>query len=126
MAGRHLSRVLRDATAGLRTGRSGVVLAYHDIIADTAAVYPYAVTESTFLHQLDLVEAVGLRPVTLADLTDHLVAGDASGLAAIVFDDALVGVHRHALPRLADRRLPWTLLPVTERTGVRPPWWPEA
>ena len=126
MAVRHPSRVLRDATVGLRPGRSGVVLAYHDIISDTAEVYPYAVTESTFLHQLDLVEAAGLRPVTLSHFTDRLAAGDASGLAAIVFDDALLGVHQHALPRLAERGLPWTLLPVTERTGVCPQWWPEA
>lgn len=107
-------------------GRSGVVLAYHDILPDTDPVYPYAVRESTFLHQLDVVTALGLRPVTLADFTDELVAGDVSGYVAVVFDDALVGVHRTALPRLAERGIPWTLLPVTERTGLKPDWWREA
>lgn len=126
MRGRRPARVLRDATKRLHPGRSGVVLAYHDIVADSATVYPYAVRESTFRHQFDVLDAVGLRPVTLAEFTDRLTAGDASGLAAIVFDDALVGVHRFALPTLVERRIPWTLLPVTERTGIEPPWWPEA
>lgn len=117
---------LRHLTSHVHAGRSGVVLAYHDIVPDSAHAYPYAVTESTFRHQLDLVEAIGLRPVTLGVFTDRLLSGDASGLAAIVFDDALAGVHHRALPHLADRGLPWTLLPVTERLGGPPPWWPEA
>lgn len=117
---------LRDATPFLHAGRSGVVLAYHDILPDSADVYQYAVTESTFLHQLDLVADLGLRPVSLSEFTDHLLAGDASGLAAVVFDDALVGVHKYAMPHLSDRNIPWTLLPVTDHPGVRPTWWPEA
>ena len=104
-------------------GRSGLVLAYHDILPDTGTVYPYAVRESTFLHQLDVVSALGLRPVSLADFTDELFAGDASGYVAIVFDDALVGVHRTAMPRLSERGIPWTMLPVTDRTGLKPSWW---
>lgn len=103
-----------------------MVLAYHDIIPDSRPAYPYAVRESSFLHQLDLLAAAGLRTVSLADFSDSLLAGDASGLAVVVFDDALVGVHRIALPRLAERGIPWTLLPVTDRIGVEPRWWPEA
>ena len=117
---------IRAATSFLHAGRSGVVLAYHDILPDSADVYQYAVTESTFLHQLDLVADLGLRPVSLSEFTDHLLAGDASGLAAVVFDDALVGVHKYAMPHLSDRNIPWTLLPVTDHPGVRPTWWPEA
>ena len=117
---------IRAATSFLHAGRSGVVLAYHDILPDSADVYQYAVTESTFLHQLDIVAGLGLRPVTLSEFTDHLLAGDASGLAAVVFDDALVGVHRYAMPHLGDRGIPWTLLPVTDHPGVRPRWWSEA
>jgi len=119
---------MRARTHGprIRAGRSGVVLAYHDILPDHRTAYPYAVRESTFLRQLDMVAALGLQPVTLAHLTDRLLEGDASGLAAVVFDDALVGVHRIALPLLAARGMPWTLLPVTDCIGVRPGWWPEA
>ncbi|USX47388.1 polysaccharide deacetylase family protein [Dietzia kunjamensis] len=119
---------MMERLSGLLTafGRSGLVLAYHDILPDRRAVYPYAVRESTFLRHLDMVQALGLRPVTLAEFTDNLLAGDASGLVAVVFDDAIVGVHRIAMPRLAERSIPWTLLPVTDRTGVDPDWWPEA
>lgn len=111
---------------GPHVGRSGLVLAYHDVLPDSGAVYKYAVRESTFLRQLDMVASVGLRPVSLARFTDGLLAGGASGLVAVVFDDALVGAHRVAMPHLAERGIPWTLLPVTERIGVAPGWWPEA
>lgn len=118
-------RIRRRVPAALR-GRSGVVLAYHDVLPDSAGAYPYAVRRSTFLRQLDVAGVAGLRFVTLTEFTDALLSGDACGLAAVVFDDALSGVHRHALPALHERRIPWTLLPVTDRTGMAPEWWPEA
>lgn len=123
---RAVTGTLRGLTPPSLRGASGVVLAYHDVLPDTRTAYPYAVRLSTFLHQLDVVAALGLRWVTLAEFTDGLDRGDASGTAAVVFDDALVGVHRLAMPALHERGIPWTLLPVTERCGVRPEWWPEA
>lgn len=117
---------IRMFTAPLRPGRSGVVLAYHDVIPDSHAPYPYAVRESTFARQLDAATVLGLRFVTLGEFTDRLEAGDVSDLAAVVFDDALLGVHQFAMPLLHQRGIPWTLLPVTERTGLVPEWWPGA
>lgn len=107
--------------------RSGVVLAYHDIIDDSAAVYPYAVRESTFRTQLRMVRRLGFRFVALSSLADALSAGrSVAGCAAVVFDDALRGVHLRALPHLAAESIPWTLLPVTDRLGVSPGWWAPA
>lgn len=125
LAGR-VTTALSESRPGPLRGRSGLVLAYHDVLADSEQPYPYAVRESTFLRQLDVVTCLGARFVDLAEFTDRLESGDASGLVAVVFDDALVGVHRRAMPALADRGIPWTLLPVTDRCGVSPEWWPEA
>ncbi|AGF73609.1 hypothetical protein A605_13065 [Corynebacterium halotolerans YIM 70093 = DSM 44683] len=102
-------------------------MAYHDIIDDLASPYPYAVRASVFREQVAMVGQLGYRFVPLSELAETLVAGGStSGKAAIVFDDALIGVHRNALPVLRERNLPWTLLPVTDHPGVSPPWWQEA
>lgn len=131
------SRLLRRAwapAAGRATaGASAVVLAYHDIVPDRTAPQRYAVRTSTFRRQIDVAVSLGLRFVTLAELSRRLDAAapadpgrSVAGLAAIVFDDGLVGVHETAAPLLADAAIPWTLLPVTERLGVVPGWWPGA
>lgn len=112
---------------GSRFARSGIVLAYHDIIANDETPYLYAVRAATFIRQLDAVAALGYRFDSFANVAADIIAGRSVGGRAVVqFDDALVGVIRHAAPILAERGIPWTLLPVTERTGVSPDWWPEA
>lgn len=111
-----------------RCSRSAVVLGYHDILADSdGPPYTYAVGASRFREQLDIARALGFRFVHLEELGRRLASGeDVAGLACLTFDDALAGVHRHAMPILAELGLPWTLLPVTEHLGVAPHWWPEA
>ncbi|MGD7003482.1 polysaccharide deacetylase family protein [Corynebacterium halotolerans] len=107
--------------------RSGIVLGYHDIIADSAPVYRYAVRRSVFRQQLRTVRSLGYRFVPFAELSAGLLRGEpVAGLAAVLFDDALVGVYRHALPWLTEQHTPWTLLPVTARLGTAPPWWAPA
>lgn len=110
-----------------RLGTSAVVLAYHDIIADGQTPYEYAVRVSTFRRQLQLAQQLGYEFLHFSELNERLLRGESvAGLMAITFDDALVGVHRHALPLLAELGLPWTLLPVTGQLGVRPGWWEPA
>lgn len=104
--------------------RSAVVLAYHDIVPDGPRPLDYAVSVSRFRRQLDVAAALGYRFRTLRELSGALVAGeDVRRTASVVFDDALIGVHELAMPILAERGIPWTLLPVTERLGALPPWW---
>lgn len=113
--------------ARTRLGTSAVVLAYHDIIADEDLPYEYAVRVSTFRHQLQLAQRWGYEFVHFSELNERLLRGESvAGLMAITFDDALVGVYRHALPVLVELGLPWTLLPVTDHLGVHPPWWEPA
>jgi len=107
------------------TVRGAVVLAYHDVLADDAAPFEYAVSLRRFRQQLDVVARMGLAVVTLDEISQRLLEGrDLTGRLAIVFDDALVGVHHRALPELAARGWPATLLPVVDRLGSDPPWWP--
>lgn len=123
------ARALRGLASPVadRLGGSGLVMAYHDIIDDSAPPYLYAVRASVFREQVAMVRHLGYQFVHLSELAGTLVAGGSvSGKAAIVFDDALIGVHRNALPVLRERNLPWTLLPVTDHLGVAPPWWREA
>lgn len=110
-----------------RLGGSGVVLAYHDILPDSSVPYLYSVRNSVFREQVTTVARLGYEFVHLSHLAKNLVNGQpVSGKVAIVFDDALVGVHRNALPFLRSRQIPWTLLPVTACLGMYPPWWGKA
>ncbi len=118
----------RAAVATVRRHNSvpgGVVLAYHDILSDEASPFEYAVSLRRFRHQLDVVNRMRLAVISLREMSQRLVDGqDLTGRVAIVFDDALVGVHHLALPELADRGWPATLLPVVDQMGRDPAWWP--
>lgn len=118
-------RALLAAGRGRSSVPGAVVLAYHDVVADDAPVTPYAVTLSRLRSHLDVVARLGLTVVSLRELSASACsAGSLDGRVAVVFDDALVGVHHLALPELAARGWPSTLHPVAERLGVDPPWWP--
>lgn len=104
---------------------AAVVLAYHDIIDDDAAPFSYAVSLSRFRQHLTVLARLRLTVVPLGDLSRRRITGQPlHGLVSIVFDDALIGVHHLALPELADRGWAATLLPVLDRLGMDPPWWP--
>lgn len=107
------------------TVAGAVVLAYHDVLADDAPPFQYAVSIRRFRQQLDVVARMGLSVVSMREISERLLNGqDLTGRVAIVFDDAVVGVHHLALPELADRGWSATLLPVVDRMGCDPPWWP--
>ncbi len=115
----------RGLLAGPPRGSGAAVLAYHDVVPDDAQPVQYAVTARLFRRHLEVVARAGLEVVTLRALSAALRSGeDVTGRVAVVFDDALVGVHRLAVPALAERGWPATLHPVTEGMGVDPPWWP--
>lgn len=113
------------AVAGRPAVPGAVVLAYHDVLLDGAPLMTYAVGISRLRQQLAVVARLGMQVVTLRELGRGLTAGeDVTGQVAVVFDDALLGVHRLAMPELAERGWPATLHPVLDRMGVDPPWWP--
>jgi len=116
----------RDLTRAASTSAGAVVLAYHDVVvADDAPSFSYAVSRSRLRQQLDVVARLGLTVVTLPELSyRHRTGQPLDGLVSIVFDDALVGVHHLGLDELAARGWPATLLPVVQRLGADPPWWP--
>lgn len=118
-------RAAADLTRGRSTVEGAVVLAYHDVVPDDVVPGDYAVTRSRFRTHLRVLERLGLEVVPLRVLAERVRSGaPLPGLATVAFDDALVGVHRHALPELAARGWPSTLHPVVGALGVDPPWWP--
>jgi peptidoglycan/xylan/chitin deacetylase (PgdA/CDA1 family) len=133
------SQVLRRALGGARAlalmaggrveehgmkVRGSLVLAYHDIGDDPENRTRYYVSPGRLREQLLTLAGFGLRYVPLAELLGRLEAGiPADGLASVVFDDGLVGVHHHALPVLAELGLPATVFVVADRLGTDPPWW---
>lgn len=122
---RSLRRVASPISSQI--GNSAVVLAYHDIVPNDSDPIDYMVTKDKFVRQIDTVAALGYTFRSISDLSADIVAGrSVAGCAAIVFDDALVGVYEIAMPHLNSRKIPWTLLPVTDHLGVLPDWWPGA
>ncbi len=114
------------ALAGWRLRTKGAsVLTYHDVTDDpsnpTEQVSPAALRA-----QLSTAARLGLEFVTLPELGERVLRGESvDRLGAITFDDALAGVHRHALGILAELGLPATVFVVSDRIGVvAPAWYP--
>lgn len=106
------------------TTPGAVVLCYHDIGDDPANQTQYYMTPGQLRSQLRWAVEWGLRFVDLPELVEALVTGRSlDGLAAIAFDDGLVGVHRHAVPVLTELGLPATVFAVSDALGASPPWW---
>lgn len=123
--GRAAGRATLAVLSRSSTSRGAAVLAYHDVLSDDAPHFEYAVSLGRFRQHLDVVSRLGLSVVSLQEISQRLLDGtDLTGLVAIVFDDALVGVHHLALPELAARGWRATLLPVVDQMGTDPPWWP--
>jgi peptidoglycan/xylan/chitin deacetylase (PgdA/CDA1 family) len=116
--------VARRRARTRKAAPGGVVLGYHDIVAEPTNE-PWSVTVDQFRAHLTVLRRLGLRVVDVNTIVDRLRNGEsADGLAAITFDDALLGVYAHAFPLLRDSSVPATIFVVTAHLGVEPPWWP--
>lgn len=110
-----------------RASSGAVVLGYHDVAEQPDGASGMTVDRAQLANHLTTLKRFGFRVVSLDDLADRLESNEpVDGLAAITFDDALLGVHRHALPVLAEHQAPATLFVVAGCRGELPPWWPEA
>lgn len=92
------------------------ILMYHSVAtAPSDATRALSVAPEAFAEQMALVGDLGLTPVTTAALAAHWRSG--APLPArpvlITFDDGYEGVHRHALPVLAEHGFPATLFVTT-------------
>jgi peptidoglycan/xylan/chitin deacetylase (PgdA/CDA1 family) len=104
-------------------GRGAVVFTYHDVIDDLADTSDQ-VTAGALRADLLAAQRWGLRWVGLPELATRFFAGDRlDGLAAVTFDDALIGVHRHAVGILGELGVPATVFAVSQRLGTGKPEW---
>ena len=105
----------------------GLVLAYHDVGPVGPKFTAHSVSPVRLRQQILAAQAWNLDFVALSTLVDALRAGgDPRGMVALTFDDAIVGVHRHALPLLAELGVPATVFAVSRAFGGPPRWWPGA
>jgi peptidoglycan/xylan/chitin deacetylase (PgdA/CDA1 family) len=91
---------------------------YHSVsAAPSPSTRGLSVTPSAFAGQLALLAERGLTPVTTAALAAHWRTAGRTPLPArpvlITFDDGYEGVHRHALPVLAEHGFVATLFVTT-------------
>ena len=109
-----------------RRGSSGaVILGYHDI--DSVDRTGWTVSPDALDHHLAMLRRLRFTIVPLRDLIDRFEAGrPVDRLAAITFDDALLGVLSNGLPVLAAHDAQATVFVVTDHLGVEPAWWPGA
>lgn len=107
--------------------RGGIVLAYHDVGFDPANRTDYFISPIQLRNQLHWARDWGLRFVDLVEFSGNVAEGHSvDGLAAVVFDDSLVGVHHYAMPVLLELGIPATVFTVSDELGESPPWWPGA
>ena len=109
-----------------RAAGGAAVMAYHDVTAGEPREH-YSVSAARLREHIVTLRRLGLEIVPLADIVRRLKRDEpVDALAAITFDDALVGVHRHALAVLRSEGAPATIFVVTDAIGVDPSWWPGA
>ncbi|MFF1442626.1 polysaccharide deacetylase family protein [Streptomyces sp. NPDC058295] len=98
------------------TGAGVPILMYHAVAADpNAATRTLSVTPEAFAEQMALLADRGLTPLTTAELAARWRSGRPlpGRPVLITFDDGYEGVHRHALPALAEHGFPATLFVTT-------------
>lgn len=109
-----------------RAAGGAAVMAYHDVTAGQPVEH-YSVSAARLREHIVTLRRLGLEIVPLADIVAKLTRGEVvDGLAAITFDDALVGVHRYGLDVLRAEGAPATIFVVADAIGVEPAWWPGA
>ncbi|MEV5439129.1 polysaccharide deacetylase family protein [Streptomyces sp. NPDC052682] len=92
------------------------ILMYHAVAAaPNEATRELSVTPQAFAEQMAVLAESGCTPVTTADLAASWRDGRAlpERPVLITFDDGYEGVHRHALPALAQHGFPATLFVTT-------------
>lgn len=113
-----------------RRGRRGrlLVLAYHNVIADrrdAGADLSLHLPLARFIAQVDaLSETHRVVPLDAA-LSEGADRAGTAPEVAITFDDAYVGTIAHAVPVLAERRIPATIFVPPGRLGGQAFWWDE-
>ncbi|MEU3827283.1 polysaccharide deacetylase family protein [Streptomyces sp. NPDC029080] len=88
------------------------ILMYHSVAADpNDATRVLSVAPEAFAEQMALIGGLGMTPLTTAGLAAHWRSGRPlpARPVLITFDDGYEGVHRHALPVLAEHGFPATL-----------------
>jgi peptidoglycan/xylan/chitin deacetylase (PgdA/CDA1 family) len=90
---------------------------YHDVTPTTPVAGGgsdfFSVSQATFAHQLSLIDALGLRGCSIADLLDD----GAAGRVAVSFDDGDLGQADRAFPALAARGMTATFFITTSWIG---------
>lgn len=114
-------------TALARRRNRAVIFCFHNVVSDADAGRGEASLHlplSRFRAIIDWMSHA-YRIAPLDEIGRRLVDGRSlAGIAALTFDDAYLGVLRHALPYLAERGLPSSLFVVPEMADrPRPFWW---
>ena len=98
-------------------GKEPLVLGYHRVLEDSAAMAPRGVPNmgvkvSTLERHLELVGR-RFRFVSLDELGPRVEGGTASGLAAVTFDDGYADFYENAFPLLQRKGIPAAVFVVT-------------
>jgi L-malate glycosyltransferase len=114
-----LARVGGARALGRRSGvaHEPLILGYHRVLAEPADVKPRGVPSmdvriGTLEQHLQLLSR-RFRFVTLDELGARIENGNASGLAAVTFDDGYVDFYEHAFPLLQRMGIPAAVFVVT-------------
>lgn len=121
MASREL---VKSVLAGLgrfdrRPPRGATLLIYHRVGGGSGDELDIA--EQRFADQLDHLQQEH-DVVSLDEALDRLDAGDERPTVVVTFDDGFADVRRRAYPRLAERRLPFTLYLAAGLVGGEMMW----
>lgn len=125
---RSMGGAARQLALGRTASPGAVILGYHDVVKARALPggHDLTVTADQLDSHISLLRRLGFTIVSFGRLTADLEQAAGRKLAALTFDDALVGVAEVARPILAEHGVTATVFATTGTAGSPPPWWPGA
>ncbi len=122
-------KVAGVTTVARRLCSGGVILCYHNVVADGPHAYGAAGDSSIHVSLNDFARQVRwlkahYEMIALRQFVERLARGrPLQGAAAITFDDGYGGVFQHAWPLLRDLGVPATAFIVAEKPGDQSAFW---
>jgi peptidoglycan/xylan/chitin deacetylase (PgdA/CDA1 family) len=106
----------------LGLGDIPLILMYHAVADVGHHPHLLSVSPGRFAGQLDWLERLGLRGVSVGTLVAAMRASRDRGLVGITFDDGYASVLEHAVPELVRHGFTATVFVISGRVGQRNDW----
>jgi putative peptidoglycan lipid II flippase len=112
----------RVRTPSIRQGGLPWVLMYHAVEPCEEDPLKLCVSPARFRRQMEWLDELGLRAVSMRQLREATGTGEARGMVGLTFDDGYAGFPEHVSPVLEDHGFSATVFALAGRIGGSNDW----